>query len=147
MRNHIWLMFALLCSALQAQPLPSVTSGRIERLADFASRYVDARHVDVWLPEGYTPAQRYQVLYMHDGQMLFDAATTWNKQAWGIDRTVSRLVQEGRIAPTIVVGIWNNGKFRYSEYFPQKHLQFLPVSVQSALTQAAMEGTARADNY
>ena len=127
--------------------LPSVAQGRIERLANMPSRFVDARHVDVWLPEGYTPAQRYQVLYMHDGQMLFDANTTWNKQAWGVDRTLSRLMQEGRIAPTIVVGIWNNGKFRHSEYFPQKHLEFMPVAERAAFTQAALQGKARADDY
>ena len=59
-----------------AQALPQVSVGRIERLADFPSRHVDARHVDVWLPADYSPARRYQVLYMHDGQMLFDASTT-----------------------------------------------------------------------
>lgn len=147
MLKKIGIVGALVCSALQAQPLPIVASGHIERLADFPSRYVDARHVDVWLPEGYTPAQRYQVLYMHDGQMLFDAATTWNKQAWGVDRTVSRLVQEERIAPTIVVGIWNNGKFRHSEYFPQKQLEFMPLAERTAHTNEALQGKSRADDY
>ncbi len=111
------------------------------------SRHVDARHVDVWLPEGYTPAQRYQVLYMHDGQMLFDAATTWNKQAWRVDQTLSRLMLEGRIAPTIVVGIWNNGKFRHAEYFPQKHLQYLPPAERETFIQLALQGKPQADNY
>jgi enterochelin esterase-like enzyme len=147
MLNKLCLVAALSCTSLQAQPLPSVASGQIERLANFASRYVDARNVDIWLPDGYPSKQRYQVLYMHDGQMLFDAATTWNKQAWEVDRTLSRLMKDGRIEPTIVVGIWNNGKFRHSEYFPQKHLQYMTPAQQEVFTRDALQGKARADNY
>ena len=159
MINTVWLSFALClvpalaiyCGAVQAssapEALPSVVQGRIERMVKMPSRFVDARHVDVWLPQDYTPTKRYQVLYMHDGQMLFDAAITWNKQAWGVDRAVSRLMQQGRIAPTIVVGIWNNGKFRHSEYFPQKHLDFMPAAGRATFTQTALQGKARADDY
>lgn len=45
--------------------------------------------------------------------MLFDPATTWNKQAWKIDVALSKLVSEGRIPDTIVVGIWNRGDYRH----------------------------------
>lgn len=132
---------------LLAQPVPAVTTGRIERLENFPSKYVDARHVDVWLPDGYTATQRYNVLYMHDGQMLFDAATTWNHQAWGVDTTVGRLIRQGTIAPTIVVGIWNNGKFRHAEYFPEKHLPFLTDAVRNQHVREALQGKAQSDNY
>lgn len=100
-------------------PLPQVASGRIERLADFPSKHVPPRHVDVWLPEGYPDGGPYDVLYMHDGQMLFDAGTTWNRQEWQVDETAGALIARGVVRPFVVVGVWNAGPRRWAEYFPQ----------------------------
>ncbi|MEI6026983.1 MAG: alpha/beta hydrolase-fold protein [Betaproteobacteria bacterium] len=130
-----------------AQPLPQVATGRIERLADFPSRHVDTRHVDVWLPADYSPARRYQVLYMHDGQMLFDAATTWNKQAWDVHLTVDRLVRAGRLAPTLIVGVWNSGRSRHSEYYPEKFLPYVEAGTREPFVTKALQGAPRADAY
>lgn len=130
-----------------AQPLPQVATGRIERLADFASRHVDARHVDVWLPSDYNPARRYQVLYMQDGQMLFDATTTWNRQAWDVHLVVDRLVRAGRLAPTLIVGVWNNGQQRHSEYYPEKFLPYLAPGLRAEFVGKALQGRPRADAY
>ena len=58
---------------------------------------------------------------MHDGQMLFDSSYNWNHQEWKVDETISRLLRENKILDCIVVGVWNNEKFRHSEYFPQKY--------------------------
>ncbi len=55
---------------------------------------MEPRTVDVWLPDGYSVAKRYSVIYMHDGQMLFDPSLTWNKTAWQVDQTVGRLIHE-----------------------------------------------------
>jgi enterochelin esterase-like enzyme len=151
--REVWwrTLFATVVAATSvgagAQPLPQVSVGRIERLADFPSRHVDARHVDVWLPSDYSPARRYQVLYMHDGQMLFDAATTWNKQAWDVHLAVDRLVREGRMAPTLIVGVWNNGKFRHSEYYPEKFLPHLEPALRAEFIAKALQGRPRADAY
>ena len=106
-----------------------VTSGKIERFPNFKSQFVDARNVDVWLPNGYSNKEKYAVLYMHDGQMLFDAAQTWNKQAWEIDEVAGHLIAANKTRKFIVVGIWNNGAKRHPEYFPQKPYQQL-TSVQ-----------------
>ena len=97
-----------------------VTSGKIERFQNFKSQYVDYRNIDVWLPDGYSKDEKYAVLYMHDGQMLFDAESTWNKQSWEVDETVAKLNAEGKTKKFIVVGIMNNGLKRHAEYFPQK---------------------------
>lgn len=134
-------------AAAPAQPLPQVATGRIERLASLPSRHVDARHVDVWLPAACSATTRCNVLYMHDGQMLFDAATTWNRQAWDVHLTLERLMREGRIPPTMVVGIWNNGRFRHSEYHPQKALAFLPAPVRERFVAEALQGRPQADAY
>lgn len=107
-----------------------VTSGKVERLSNFKSNYVDARNVDVWLPDGYSPNEKYAVLYMHDGQALYDAEQTWNKQAWEVDETAGKLMAENRTRKFIVVGIWNNGMKRHAEYFPQKAFQSLTAEQQ-----------------
>lgn len=133
-----------------ALPLPHAVSGSIERLR-IPSAQVDERPVDVWLPEDYAAkaraGHRFQVLYMHDGQMLFDPTATWNRQAWRVDAILGRLIREGRVPDTIVVGIWNNGKYRASEYFPQKVLDHMAEGVRSAYLKQALEGRARADAY
>ncbi|MDZ4811813.1 MAG: alpha/beta hydrolase-fold protein [Pseudomonadota bacterium] len=105
--------------------LPTVASGRIQRLVKFASEHVPARNVDVWLPSNYPSAGKYAVLYMHDGQMLFDAGQTWNHQEWRADEVAGELIASGRTQPFIIVGIWNAGAERHSEYFPQKPYESL----------------------
>lgn len=96
------------------------SSGVIRRFENFPSRYVNARNVDVWLPDGYDKKDQYAVLYMNDGQMLFDSSSTWNHQEWGTDETLAKLMAEQKIRKCIVVGIWNVSKIRHVEYFPQK---------------------------
>lgn len=134
-------------AAAQVPPLPKVASGTVERLENFPSRYVAARNVDVWLPDGYGRSKRYNVLYMHDGQMLFDPATTWNKQAWKIDATLSRLISEGRIPDTIVVGIWNRGDHRYAEYYPGKYLAGADRATRAMYVEKAQHGRSLAEAY
>jgi enterochelin esterase-like enzyme len=130
-----------------ALPAPKVSAGRIERIAAMPSRFVDARPVDVWLPPNYSPQQRYPVIYMHDGQMLFDASMTWNKQAWEVDDTLARLIQEGAIPAVIVVGIWNNANLRHSEFFPSKFLPYLDAPLRQSFVEKALAGESRADRY
>ena len=100
--------------------MPKVTSGKIEHFDNFKSSFVDVRNIDVWLPDDYSEEEKYAVIYMHDGQMLFDNNITWNKQAWEVDETAGKLNAEGKTKKFIVVGIWNNGQKRHFEYFPQK---------------------------
>jgi len=96
-----------------------VSVGKLERLALAPSKFVEARPVEVWLPDDYAAkaraGKRFQVLYMHDGQMLFDPATTWNKTAWNVHATLARLMREGKVDDTIIVGIFNIAKNRYFE--------------------------------
>jgi predicted alpha/beta superfamily hydrolase len=132
---------------VQAQALPQVSVGSIERLENFRSRYVEARSIDVWLPPDYSADKRYQVLYMHDGQMLFDASTTWNKQAWNVHLNVARLMQSGEISGTIVVAIPNAGKHRYSEYFPEKYLAGVPPKLGTEYVRRAQLGKSLSDSY
>lgn len=117
---------ALAALAAAAPPEPVALAvppggGTLERYAGFPSAFVAARHVDVWLPPGYDPgnAKGYPVLYMHDGQNLFDPKTSYTGIPWGVDETMARLLREGKVRPAIVVGVWNTER-RVAEYMPQK---------------------------
>jgi predicted alpha/beta superfamily hydrolase len=145
MKTTIFLLILIFCSTVLSQVI--VSSGTVKHLEKFSSKYVDARNVDVWLPDDYSPKKKYAVLYMHDGQMLFDASTTWNKQEWQIDETVGKLLREKKIKDLIVVGIWNNGEFRHSEYYPQKTLQYLSDETRDYIVKNSLKGKAQADNY
>ena len=140
------LLFVLLIVTINyAQP--NVSSGTVKRLEKFASKYVDARNVDVWLPDNYSNKKRYAVLYMNDGQMLFDASMTWNNQEWQVDETIGKLLKEHKIKDLIVVGIWNNGDYRASEYYPQKSLRFLAEETRDFIIKNWLKGKPQADNY
>jgi predicted alpha/beta superfamily hydrolase len=77
-----------------------------------------ARTIRVWLPPDYNAdtTRRYSVLYMHDGQNLFDRATSAFDQEWQIDETLSTLVTDKTIPPIIVVGLDNGQASRIAEY-------------------------------
>jgi predicted alpha/beta superfamily hydrolase len=138
---------ALLPMPTFAQPLPKAQLGRLERLPLLPSRHVEPRPIDVWLPAAYDGQRPHAVLYMHDGQMLFDASTTWNKQAWDVDTTAQPMINRGALRDFIVVGIHNNGQKRFAEYYPQKFMAHLPATAREGLTQRGLEGKAMSDAY
>ncbi|MDX2049012.1 MAG: alpha/beta hydrolase-fold protein [Chitinophagaceae bacterium] len=140
--------FVLLTTAMFSfAQLPKPSSGSVRRLENMQSKYVPPRNVDVWLPDGYSASKKYAVLYMHDGQMLYDSNTTWNKQEWKVDEIVSGLLADKKIKDCIVVGVWNTGQYRHSEYFPQKPLGYLPASFRDSLVRMALAGGPRSDAY
>jgi predicted alpha/beta superfamily hydrolase len=87
----------------------------------FPSKLIPPRQVDVWLPEiiSKTKSMRYPVIYMHDGQNLFDPKTAFIGVDWGIHETLDRLVKENLVRPAIVVGVWS-ATARGREYGPGK---------------------------
>ena len=130
------LLLLLLRASLHAQtPQQKPVAGRIEHIENFASRLVEPRNVDVWLPANYDGKRRFSVLYMHDGQMLFDSTTTWNHQAWNVDDVVTRLQKTGKLQDVIVVGVWNAGPRRHANYFPQKPFEQLTIAERDTVVQ------------
>ncbi len=98
--------------------LPSPVSnfpGTLFRIDPFPSTHIPPRKVDFWLPDGYDPARRYPVIYMHDGKNLFNPAEAYLGLTWGVAETLTRL----DIA-CIVVGIWSAGENRVPEYMPEE---------------------------
>ena len=104
-----------------APPAPQHTlSGDIRTHEAFHSKHLEWDHtLIVFVPPGYDadPNRRYPVLYLHDGQNIFDQATSVG-QEWGVDETALRLITEGAIEPLIIVGIYNTGEHRIDEYTP-----------------------------
>jgi len=94
------------------------------RLHQFQSKvFGNKRTIRVFLPPGYdenNQKKRYAVLYLNDGQNLFDVSSSvFNPMEWQVDETVLRLINEKKIQPLIVVGIDNGGRrVRDNEYLP-----------------------------
>ena len=121
-----WLAFLLGVLITAAPAAAGISAGRLDDLGVLQSRYSDPRKVTVWLPSSYRPGgPRHAVLYMHDGQNLFDPETGYGSMEWKIDETLDRLIAENKVRPTIVVAIWNTPK-RLREYVPSKAFAHLP---------------------
>ncbi len=98
----------------------SGVEGQLVYWTDVPSAHLGpTRHIEVWLPPGYDDdaSTRYPVLYMHDGQNLFDPRIANTGIDWGVDEAVVGLVEEGVIPPIIVVGVWSTAE-RGPEYSP-----------------------------
>jgi predicted alpha/beta superfamily hydrolase len=95
--------------------------GRIRLHPRFPSRYLSTpRDIVVYLPPGYEEGSRCSVVYLQDGQNLFDPATAFAGQDWGADITADSLIRAGEIDPLLMVGVYNTGVRRISEYTPTK---------------------------
>lgn len=97
---------------------PEWQDERLLRISDFASEALsNARGIHIYLPPGYDKEtdRRYPVLYMLDGQGIFDP-NPFSNSSWQIHRTADRQISEGRMEPILIVGIDNNGEDRLNEY-------------------------------
>jgi predicted alpha/beta superfamily hydrolase len=126
-----------------------LAAGKLLRVEDFPSEYIMPRPVDIWLPEDYSEDKKYNVLYMHDGQMLFDSTTTWNKQEWKVDEWASKLMSEGKTKDFIVVGVYNIADIRWQDLFPQKAFDYISEEEKSQLKSIAgsKDFKLNGDNY
>lgn len=107
------------------KPMSMLTSGKLETIKLKMPQFSDGRErtIRVWLPDEYEPKnseKKYSVLYMHDGQNLFDAATSFIGE-WEVDESLTKLMSNG-YEPTIVVGIDNGETERFNELSPSWEL-------------------------
>lgn len=98
-------------------------TGERRIIKSFASRNISPRQVEIWLPPGYgrDTTARYPVIYLQDGQNVFDPATSFGGVDWGIDETMTRLITERQVRPAILVAVWNSSR-RSQEYMGAKAL-------------------------
>ncbi|MEC3906769.1 alpha/beta hydrolase-fold protein [Tamlana sp. 2201CG12-4] len=142
-----WLFGLETSNTFQPYPKAKLSSGTLMRLEAYPSKYIQSRPVDVWLPEDYSEEKKYAVLYMHDGQMLFDATSTWNKQEWKVDEWASKLINEGKTKDFIVVGIHNISEIRWQDLFPQKAFDNLEKKEKDRLRALAVETNKNIEFY
>ena len=144
----IWRIFSkvvTLCIAF-AVAQTSAAAGRLIHYPEFKSAFVEPRDVSVWLPDGYDPkGPPLPVLYMHDGENLYDSRRSLSGANWGVDVTVTRLIGEHRIRPVIVVGIPSTA-LRGREYLPRRIYDALPSDTRREL-DAGWGGSPLSDDY
>lgn len=99
----------------------AIAQSKVEKIDNFKSKLVEKRNVEVYLPAAYftDPKAKFPVLYMQDGQNVFNAETAMNHTAWEADATADKLIANKSIKPVIIVAIWNS-PLRINEYFPEK---------------------------
>lgn len=128
-----------------------LSSGTLFRIDSFPSKFIKTRSVDIWLPEEYSIEKKYAVLYMNDGQNLFDSTTTWNNQEWKVDEWASLLMKKGKTRDFIVIGIHNITNMRRQDLFPQKAFKYLSVSNKAKILDEIKQGNSNTnlngDNY
>jgi len=121
-------------SRRQSVPEPPPRAGRLVELGEITSTQAKLlpRQVWVWLPPGYDRERnrRHRVLYMHDGQNLFDSRTAFGGVPWGVDEALAALAALGDVPPTIIVGVANTAQ-RWYEYAPEAALRALPADVRA----------------
>ena len=105
------------------------------RIHEFPSRvFRNTRYLRVWLPPGYDDAgnagRHYPVLYLNDGQNLFESSTAFAGVEWQVDETADRLIRESTVPPMILVGMDNTGKERIREYMPFRSMHPRMLRVQ-----------------
>jgi predicted alpha/beta superfamily hydrolase len=97
---------------------------KIVTIDKFKSEFVEPHNVEIWLPAEYAadPKKKFPVLYMQDGQNVFNPKTSMSNIAWEADDTAAKLIAANQIEPVIIVAIWSNSDTRYIEYLPEKAL-------------------------
>jgi enterochelin esterase-like enzyme len=109
-----------------AEPAPDQNDTPHPRLRlhrQFESIYLpDKRDLIVYLPPGYDEEERsYPVLYLHDGQNLFDPRTAFAGHAWQVREHADAAIEAGEVEPLVIVGIYNTGERRLAEYTHDKN--------------------------
>lgn len=140
-------VLAALVACAPPSEAPSVAPGTLVQIDSASSQFVGARPVTIWLPPGYeTDADaRYPVIYLQDGQNLFDPEATAFGE-WGVDEAMAQLIAENKIRPAIIVGVWNTA-LRFEEYMPQKAVRGEAVATGVDAYESFPANTIISDNY
>lgn len=131
-----------------ADPSGAGVSGDLTVWLDVASEHLDeTRHVVIWTPPGYgeDPEERHRVIYMHDGQNLFDPRIANTGMDWGADEAALRVAAELNVTPPIIVGVWSTNARRL-EYAPAGVVDALAAEDRTDLV-AEFGGAPTSDGY
>lgn len=133
MTHHLQVFLglqALILTTVHAQP------GRIDTLR-IPGRPVSEDRIFIWIPTQGLDSIR-NILYMHDGQNLFDPTTTWNNQAWMVRESLDSLITHGHIEHTLLVAL-PHSTYRHSEYTPERPFHSLPADIRQQYLQSTRD--------
>ena len=131
---------------------PKTITGTVRYHLAMTAKNLAARDVVVWLPPDYDskPNVRYPVLYMQDGQNVFDASTSSFGNEWKADETATQLIKQKIIQPLIIVGISSTPE-RTAEYSPgikgQQYMDFVVKELKPFIDRTYRTEKARASTY
>jgi predicted alpha/beta superfamily hydrolase len=118
------LLAAAIFTAQNPEPRKPSVTGELKIHTDFESKILgNKRRILVWLPPKYDAKRKnpYPITYFHDGQNVFDGATSFiPNQEWRADETATALIESGLIPPMILVAIDNMGVDRADEFLPTR---------------------------
>lgn len=124
-------------------------TGTVVSHKGFKSNFVTARDVEIWLPPFYEAEseKRYPVIYMHDGQNVFDpAGSKYSGWDWGVDEAMTNMIAGGSVREAIIVAAHSVDATRNADYFPQKAGEVFADDFKSAMPEFDVSGL-RADGY
>jgi len=124
-------------------------TGQVVYERAFPSTFVAARDVEIWLPPSYVTDtdKRYPVIYMHDGQNVFNPETSgYSGWDWGVDEAMTSLIKSGDIREAIIVAPHSIDRWRNADYFPQKAGEKFANDFKAAMPEFDVTGL-RADGY
>ncbi len=132
---------------MQFEPHIATPSGGARQRIMATPAQLAPRNVEVWLPPGYDrPGQRLPVIYMHDGQNIFDPVAAYGGHSWEVDRALKVLIAAEGMLGAIGVGVWNSGQ-RWQEYAPQKPFEAFFGTPEAAEFLARAGGSPVSDAY
>lgn len=111
------------------------------------SQLIAPPRITIWLPPGYDGSKhRYPVVYMHDGQNLFDRKRSNFDKVWAADKSALRLIAAKKVKPFVIVGIDQPGAARQRQYLPQAIYNAASPAVRARM-DALTEGPVSSDAY
>lgn len=150
-RRSLFAVAAILGAGLlpgQSTQLWAQDQGRFVDLGPVTASQIAPPKVVVWLPPRYDAGKgRYGVVYMHDGQNLFDPKRSNFNKVWAADKSALRLIASGKVAPFIIVGIDQPGEDRWRQYFPLPMLHHISPETRTKLEAQGNGKPVIADAY
>ena len=142
-------MLIMALSMVSPAKLNAQDQGRFIDLGPIATAtQIAPPKVVVWLPPGYDSSKRlYGVVYMHDGQNLFDPKRSNFNKVWAADKSALRIIVSRRVAPFIIVGIDQPGADRGRQYFPRPMLDYVSPPTRLKLEAQSNGKAVIADAY
>ncbi|MCM1377149.1 MAG: alpha/beta hydrolase-fold protein [Clostridium sp.] len=135
-------------SAFTHPPLQKAQIGKVHRRYVPSVEMGDTITIDVWTPEGYRPDSiSYPVIFMHDGQNLYDSTTTWNRQSWEMDSIVGGLISSHQIPEIIIAGVHSVDSTRLGDLMPENAIKYLKRPYSGAIDEFVASGKVRGNAY